>query len=50
MATTVAISDDVHRLIINKQIEIFQDKEKKMKISNILEEAVKKGIDFVGKE
>lgn len=50
MATTMAISDDIHSLIIKKQMEIFQEKGKKMKMSNILEEAVKKGIDFVGKE
>ncbi len=48
MTTTVAISDDV--MIIKRQIEIFQDKWTKMKISNILEEAVRKGIEFVGKE
>lgn len=50
MSTTVAISDDVHGMIIKRQMEIFQEKRTKMKISNILEEAVRKGIEFVGKE
>lgn len=50
MSTTVAISDDVHHMIVKRQMEIFQEKGNKMKISNILEEAVRRGIDFVGKE
>ncbi len=48
MSTSVAISDDIHLLIKKKQTELL-DKGKKMKISNILEEAVKNGIDIVGK-
>lgn len=49
MSTSVAISDEVHLLVKKKQTELL-DKGKKMKISNILEEAVRKGIDLVGKE
>lgn len=49
MSTSVAISDDIHLLIKKKQTELL-DKGKKMKISDILEEVVKKGIDLIGKE
>ncbi len=44
----MAISDDVYRMILKKQLEIFDEKGMKMKISNIIEEAVKKGIYLVG--
>jgi hypothetical protein len=48
MSTSVHISDDIHLLIKKKQTELFE-KGVKMKISDILEEAVKNGIDIVGK-
>lgn len=44
MSTSVAISDDVHLLIRKKQTELL-DKGKKMKISNIIEDAIRKGIE-----
>jgi hypothetical protein len=43
MSTSVAISDDIHLLIRKKQTELL-DKGKKMKISNIIEDAIRKGI------
>lgn len=46
MSTSVAISDDVHLLIRKKQTELL-DKGKKMKISNIIEDAIRKGIDQI---
>jgi len=46
MSTSVAISDDVHLLIRKKQTELL-DKGKKMKISNIIEYAIRKGIDQI---
>lgn len=47
MSTSVAISDDIHLLIRKKQTELL-DKGKKMKISNIIEDAIRKGIDQIG--
>ena len=46
MSTSVAISDDIHLLIRKKQTELL-DKGKKMKISNIIEDAIRKGIDQI---
>ena len=47
MSTSVAISDDIHLLIKNKQTELL-NKGKKMKISIIIEDAIRKGIELVG--
>ena len=46
MSTSVAISDYVHLLVKQKQTELL-GKGKKLKISNILEDAIRKGIDLV---
>jgi len=46
MSTSVHISDDIHLLVKNKQTELL-NKGKKMKVSNIIEDAIRKGIDQI---
>lgn len=46
MSTSVHISDDIHLLVKKKQTELL-GKGKKMKISDILEDAIEKGIDLI---
>ncbi len=49
MSKTVAISDDVHILIAEKQIEIFKKYRISVKLSDITDAAIKCGIDRVDK-
>lgn len=47
MSKTVAISDDIHILITEKQLELFKKYRISVKISDITEAAIKYGIDNV---
>ena len=47
MPKTVAISDDIHILITEKQLELFKKHRISVKISDITEVAIKYGIDNV---
>ena len=49
MPKTVAISDDVHILIIEKQLELFKKYRVSVKIADLTEAAIKHGIENVDK-
>lgn len=46
MPTSIAISDSVHKLILKKKYELI-DKEKKIKIYDIVQLALKRGLDTI---
>jgi len=41
------IEDEVHRMVIKKQIEFFDITGKKTNLSKLASEAIKKGIGFI---
>lgn len=47
MGTTVAINDKAYGLVIEKQNEIFKNTGKKIKIHEIVSEAVIRGVEYV---
>jgi hypothetical protein len=47
MTTSVAISDEVHRVVLEKQMKIFQSKGRKPKINQIIEQSIMKGVDLI---
>lgn len=49
MSKTIAISDDIHILITEKQLELFKKYRINVKISDITEAAIKYGINSVDK-
>ena len=49
MGTTVAINDEAYRLVVDKQNEIFKNTGKKVKIHEIVSNAVIAGIGSIGK-
>lgn len=47
MTVTVAVNDDAYLLIVKKQAEMFEKTRRKMRISDIVAKAIKKGIDLI---
>lgn len=48
MVITVGIDEDAHELVIQKQTEIYVRTKEKRKISKIVSDAIRHGIDQVG--
>lgn len=46
MPTSIAISDRIHKLILKKKYELV-DKDKKIKIYDIVELALERGLDTI---
>lgn len=42
------IEDDVHKMVLRKQIELFDITGKKTNLSKLASTAIKKGIDYIG--
>lgn len=47
MTVTVAVDKDAYMLVIKKQTELFEKTGKKLRISDVVAKAIKKGIDMV---